>query len=78
MSAECKIHLTIHYRGQTEKPRYCVEAECRTHESSWNGLTDDFDTAGDMMHSFPLVHGGLAFGKDALPIHRDCIIGKMQ
>jgi hypothetical protein len=73
---ECITHACIHFR--TGKPEYCVEVDCRTHESTWQALTDDFDFAVEIVRSFPiLASGGIATGKDAYPIPGDCLLSKI-
>lgn len=74
--SECKLTTRIYLRGDVT-PRYCVSSTCSIHKAEWSGLTDDWETAGNMLHQFPLVHGGLSFGDGGRRIPLDCIIASI-
>jgi len=77
---ECVIHVSIHLRDYghfgENGPRYCVEAECQKHKSTWQGLTDDFETAKLMAHDFPLVNGGITYGDEGFQIPHECLFSR--
>lgn len=78
-SKECVTHVMIHFRdfGQSPPASYCVQVDCQTHHSTWCCITDTFEHAGKLGHSFPLVWGGLAMGAECFPIPDECLLGKI-
>lgn len=72
----CETHTVIHLRNDTEDIRwkYCVEVTCSVHESNWVALCATIEQAAKLTDAFPLVHGGLVSGKDALPCPKECIL----
>jgi hypothetical protein len=69
---ECETHVVIHLRN--DNPNYCVEAQCKTHGSKWFCVTNDFSTAGEIMHAWPIVTGGMIQGREAYAVDSRCMI----